>query len=132
MSQFEIKTTLPATAKTVYDAWLDSKSHSAMTGGEAICGTEAGDEFTAWDGYIFGTNETLITGKKIVQNWRTQEFEEDDPDTILTLTFTDVPNGCELTLHHDNLPIGESDYEQGWIEHYFEPMKHYFEKIKIK
>jgi len=33
--QFSINTELKATAKEVYDAWLDSDKHSAFTGGEA-------------------------------------------------------------------------------------------------
>jgi hypothetical protein len=33
-----------------------------------------------------------------------------------------------LTLIHNNIPKGQSDYEQGWINHYFEPMKTYFKK----
>jgi activator of HSP90 ATPase len=128
MDHFKITANIPAPAIEVYNAWLDSEQHSEMTGGVAVCSTEAGDEFSAWDGYITGTNEVLIPGKKIVQNWRTEEFEDDDADTLLTLTFQDTKDGCELTLLHENLPIGESDYEQGWNDHYFEPMKTYFSK----
>lgn len=114
-------------AEEIFKAWLDSDRHSAMTGGEAICSAAEGDAFSAWDGYISGTNKTLTPHKKIVQNWRTTEFRESDPDSELTLEISEMETGCLLILTQKNIPEGQSDYEKGWIEHYFEPMKLYFE-----
>tara|TARA_X000000950_G_C13694516_1_gene569507 strand:+ start:80 stop:313 length:234 start_codon:yes stop_codon:yes gene_type:complete len=50
----------------IYNAWLDSKLHSQMTGGEAQCSTDVSSPFTAWDGYITGKNVELIENKKII------------------------------------------------------------------
>jgi activator of HSP90 ATPase len=112
--------------ETLYNAWLDSKTHSAMTGGKATCSDLAKGRFTAWDGYISGTNETLVPNKEIVQTWRTTEFKETDKDSRLSIYIDEIENGSLLTLVHTNIPEGESDYENGWIEHYFGPMKEYF------
>ena len=101
-----------------------------MTGGEAKCSNEVGSAFTTWDGYIFGENIDLKPNHEIIQSWRTSEFNDDDEDSILKISLNELENGTELTLIHRNIPEGQTQYEQGWKEHYFEPMKNYFESLK--
>ena len=112
----------------IYEAWLDSDMHSQMTGGEAKCSNEVGEPFVAWDGYIRGKNIELIENQKIVQTWRTTEFNEQDEDSRLTLELKKITKGTELILSHHNIPEGQTQYEQGWINHYFSPMKEFFRK----
>ncbi len=128
MVSFKISAFFPVSSEELYSAWLNSEQHSAMTGGEAICSDRESETFSAWDGYITGTNQKLVKGKKIVQSWRTSEFNDSDEDSLLGLRFEDLQNGCRLTLAHSNIPDGQPDYQQGWLEHYFEPMKEYFSK----
>ena len=122
----ELSKTFNSKASEIYSAWLDSKKHTEMTGGEATCSTEVGAAFSAWDGYIEGSNKSLVPNKEIIQNWRTSEFKDTDEDSELIIRLKDIDGTCELTLIHTNIPEGESQYEQGWIEHYFEPMSKYF------
>ena len=49
----------------IYNALLDSKEHSAMTGALAECSNKVGDDFAAWDGYIIGVNKSLDLNKEI-------------------------------------------------------------------
>lgn len=121
-----LKCELEATPREVFEAWLDSDEHTAMTGGKAVCCQEDNHVFIAWDGYISGTNKTIVPYKKIVQNWRTTEFADSDPDSELTIELDESKAGCLLTLIHRNVPDGQADYEKGWIEYYFEPMTTYF------
>ncbi|MBN4070128.1 hypothetical protein JYT76_00420 [Olleya sp. AH-315-F22] len=65
--EFTLKTTIKATAKQIYKAWLSTQGHTKMTG------------------------------------------------------------GTELTLTHSNVPESGEHYIKGWDEHYFKPMKRYFE-----
>lgn len=125
-TRFEIQQQFSTSSSKLYDGWLDSKTHSAMTGGEAVCSTEVNGAFSAWDGYISGTNVSLQPGKEIVQKWRTSEFNSDDADSLLTLKFEDNEGGCLLTLIHEEIPDGQPDYKQGWEDHYFSPMRDYF------
>ncbi len=111
----------------IYEAWLDSAIHSKMTGGEAECGKNIGDSFTIWDGYIKGINIDLKPNEEIIQSWRTSEFDENDEDSKLIIVLKVVKDGTELTLRHSNIPEGQTQYKQGWKDHYFTPMKSYFE-----
>lgn len=110
----------------VYKAWLNSREQSGMTGGVAMISAVEGGTFTAWDGYISGKNIELLPYSKIVQSWRTTEFDDEDEDSRLEITFKQVNEGCEITLHHTNIPEGQTQYKKGWEEYYFTPMKKYF------
>ncbi len=124
---FQIKEKFKVKSEVIFEAWLNSKLHSKMTGGTAFCTSEIGCAFSTWDGYITGTNISFKKNQEIVQTWRTSEFREDDEDSILTIQLKELKNGTELTLIHANIPEGQTQYKKGWKEHYFEPMKNYFQ-----
>lgn len=126
--KFEISTVIPAAPQDVYKAWLDSKQHGLMTGARAKVSAKASGTFEAWDGYITGKNLKLEPGERIVQEWRTSEFSEDEEDSRLEIIFAKVKEGTKLTIKHNNLPGHGMQYKQGWVDSYFEPMKDYFEK----
>ena len=128
--KFTISDIIPAEPRAVYDAWLDSKAHSKMTGDKARVSARVGEAFMAGDGYITGVNLELIPGKRIVQSWRSSEFATDDADSKITLTLRPIEGGTKLTLLHTRVPDGQSNYKEGWREWYFEPMKAYFAKAK--
>ncbi|MEM7374707.1 MAG: SRPBCC domain-containing protein [Bacteroidota bacterium] len=123
---FELTEFFPVSAAVLYQAWLDSEAHSKMTGGEARCSAKEGETFTAWNQYISGRNISLIADEKIVQSWRTTQFQEDDEDSELTILLTEATGGCQMRLIHTNIPEGQTQYKQGWLDHYFGPMKGYF------
>jgi activator of HSP90 ATPase len=127
--QFTLTDVIPASPETIYDAWLDSRGHTAMTGGKAKMSKRVGGKLSAWDGYISGQNIELVPGKRIVQSWRTTKFTKDDADSQITVTLRPVRAGTKITLKHSNVPDGHTSYEKGgWQTHYFEPMKIYFAK----
>ncbi len=124
---FKLSCTLPASPEAVYDAWLDSERHSAMTGAPAKIGKRVGDAYAAWDGYIEGKTLELVPGRRIVQSWRTSEFAQDDPDSTITVELEPTKTGTRLTLTHSGVPDDQTDYENsGWRDFYFAPMKAYF------
>jgi activator of HSP90 ATPase len=125
--KFEVSEEFGVSPSKLYNAWLNSEEHSGMTGGTAIVSDEVGGEFNAWDGYISGRNIELVKGEKILQTWRTTEFDTEAPDSSLCILFETTDVGARVTISHDNLPEDGMRYEQGWIDYYFEPMKAYFE-----
>ena len=123
-----ISTQINASAKEIFHAWLSTTGHSKMTGGEANASNKIGDSYTAWDGYISGTNIELIKFTKIVQSWRTDDFSKEEEDSILSIELKDLNGKTEVKLTHTNLPEHGEQYIEGWEEHYFTPMKAYFSK----
>lgn len=124
----KISANFPVSAKKLYDAWLDSKMHTAFTGSKTHIEPRIGSNFTAGDGYIKGTNLILQPYGRIVQSWRTTEFPESSPDSRLEILFEKHNSGTKLTIIHNYLPEGEEKkYEKGWKEFYFKPMKKYFQ-----
>ena len=122
-----VSAVIPADPKAIYEAWMSSKGHGAMTGSGATVTARVGGKFTAGDGYISGTTLELEPGARIVQSWRTTEFAEEDPDSRLEVLLEKASGGTRVTLVHTNIPRGQgAEYRQGWIDFYFTPMKEYF------
>jgi len=124
--EFEISDNIPAFPEAIYRAWLDSEEHARMTGGSAKVSDNPGDTFEAWDGYIQGKNLELEPPKRILQAWRTSEFDESDEDSRLEILLEAKGSGTQITLRHSNLPEHGMQYKQGWFDSYFNPMKEYF------
>ena len=125
--EFEVSDVIPASPDKVYSAWLDSDEHSAMTGGFARITDQVGGNFEAWDGYIRGKNLELVQSSRILQLWRTNEFEDSEEDSFLEIFFESVTEGTRITIRHTQLPNHGMQYKQGWKDSYFSPMKAYFE-----
>jgi len=127
--QIKVTASIPASPKQIYDAWLNSKAHTKMTGSKATVTSKPGGKFTAWDNYITGKNLELIPGKRILQSWRTTEFSKTDLDSHLLLKFEPVKGGAKIILVHTEIPEGQSaGYKKGWKDFYFKPMKTYFQQ----
>ncbi|NQU31275.1 MAG: SRPBCC domain-containing protein [Anaerolineae bacterium] len=123
---FETSNLIPAPPEVVFKAWLDSDEHSKMTGGQAKVSAIVGETFEAWDGYIQGKNLELESSGRILQNWRTSEFEDSEEDSLLEILLEAEGKGTRITIRHSNLPEHGMQYHQGWFDSYFDPMKEYF------
>lgn len=125
---FTLDATIPARPREVYDTWLSSHGHRAMTGSAmARIAARRGGTFVLWNGYITGRNLTLVPGRRIVQSWRTTKFAKDDPDSQIEVVLRRARGGTKLTLNHSNVPDGHFHYRDGgWQKSYFKPMRKYF------
>lgn len=124
---YELSEVFAVPPARIYDAWMDSDGHAAMTGAPARIDPRVGGQYEAWDGYITGRTLALEPERRIVQTWRTSEFADSDPDSQIEVLLEPVDDGARLTLRHTNVPDGQTQYEQGgWQESYFEPMEEYF------
>ena len=127
-NDFTLTATVPAKPADIYAAWLSTKGHSEMTGAAAKVDGRVGGDFTAWDGYIWGTFTKLVKNKKIVQTWRTSEFAEEAEDSNVEVTLEESAGKTKITLKHTNVPPGENGYKQGWKDFYFTPMQEFFSR----
>ena len=129
VSKIEQTVIIPASPEEVYEAFINAKIHSEVTGSKATCNPTVGGKFTAWDGYISGKNLKLEKGRRIVQEWKTTEWPADCPPSIVEFTFRKIEGGTELTMVHQKVPAEQaSSYEKGWIDSYWKPLRVYFQK----
>ena len=127
--EFTITAEFNVSAEKIYKAYLSTQGHTQMTGSPAKVDGRAGGDFTAWDGYIWGTFLELEKNKRIVQAWRTAEFPEDAEDSRVEILLEEIATSealamTRLSLTHANIPEGQSDdYKQGWEDFYFKPIR---------
>jgi activator of HSP90 ATPase len=132
MNQILISSTFDANAAFLYKFFLDSKLHTEVTESKAAINNKIGGSFTAWDGYIKGEIVSLEKNKKIIQKWRTTEFNKNDKDSTLEITIEEInKNKSKLILKHSEIPEGtEEEYKNGWKEYYIKPLKEFIKKQK--
>ncbi len=133
METIEVAAEFKVDPKRLYEAWLDGKQHSALTGG-AVASVEnwVGGQHTAWDGYIWGRILELEPYRRIVQSWRTSEFPVGSQDSRLEVILEPTADGTRLMLRHSNIPDGQGEmYREGWETNYFTPMRAYFKPAEI-
>lgn len=130
MEKFKVSVKLHCTAKEVFTGWLSDKVHSQFTGGgSAKTSPNEGGTFSAMDGFITGTNVEIFPYKKIIQKWRTAEFDAADEDSVIELFFTAKEDHTLISITHANIPDGLGDsLKKAWKDNYFSYMKKYFDK----
>jgi uncharacterized protein YndB with AHSA1/START domain len=122
---------IPASPREVFAAWLDSATHSAMTGEAAKVDPRVGGAHSAWGGYIQGETLELDPGKRIVQSWRTRAFPPESAPSRLEITLVDEGGATRLLLAHTEIPAEQgAKYKSGWVDHYFKPMIAHFTRTR--
>lgn len=117
------KISFKATAHEVYEALMDSKKHSAFTGGVAKISRKIGGSFSVYDGYATGKNIELIEDKKIVQSWCAADWNDDEISEVQFI-IDSSKNGSVMLFQQNNVPIKHfSSIKQGWIDFYWKPLK---------
>ena len=115
-----------ASPRTLYEMYMDSKKHSAATGGAARISRTPGGRFTAWNKMLCGRTLLLVPDKMIVQSWRSVNFKHAHPDSILVITFRKIAGGTRVDLVHVNVPVRDHHgVSKGWPAYYWKPWKRY-------
>lgn len=118
---------VPAPPAEVFKAFVTPRLHAAFTGAAATGSARVGGRFTAWDGYISGVHRVIETGRRLVQDWQTTEWPDGAKPSRVEFVFKAVKGGTEVRMVHSQVPATQADsYRQGWIDHYWEPLKAYF------
>ncbi len=116
-------------AHDLYEALMDSKKHSEFTGSKCVISRKVGDKVSAYDGYISGENIELVPDKMIVQTWKPEEdCWPADHYSKVTFTLKPTKMGARLEFVHTGVPVECGDqFDIGWKEHYWTPMKEMLE-----
>ena len=122
---------LPASAEQLYEMYLDPIAHAAITGRHVTIRAEEGAEFSAFDGQLSGVILALARPRLIVQSWRSFLFRDDDPDSMLILSFApETPDDKESRIVLVHLDVPEHDYAdvtKGWHKYYWSPWLAYLQ-----
>lgn len=114
--------TLRALPHELFNTFLDSKKHTALTGAPAKIGKRTGARFTAFGGQLLGRTLLIEPGRLIVQSWRSKGWKASDPDSILMLRFSKAKGGGRIDLIHIGVP--QHDHKgvtKGWKQYYWIP-----------
>jgi len=129
--EFMLTAEFHTSAEKIYKAFLSTQGHTEMTGSPAKVDGRVDGEFTAWDGYIWGTFLELEENIKITQTWRTAEFPEDAEDSHVEILLEETNGGTKLILIHTHIPEGQADsYKTGWEDFYFKPIREWSKSEK--
>jgi activator of HSP90 ATPase len=117
----------PASARELYDIYLDPARHAAVTGGAVKVSAKPGSKFSAFDGLLSGITLAAVPGKLIVQRWRSCEFKDSDDDSVLILRFVQQgKRGGRIDLVHANVPKHDhAGVTRGWKKYYWTPLRAY-------
>ena len=120
---------LPAPADELYLMYLDPVAHASFTGGGPVAIQATADtEWSAFDGRIHGRILALTPGRRIVQSWRSFEWQDEEPDSLLVVAFTPAAAGATVDLVQVDVP--ERLYDTlmaGWPMRYWQPWRSYLE-----
>jgi activator of HSP90 ATPase len=121
-----------APAANLYAMYLDPAAHAGFTGGGSVSmSADPGTEWSAFDGRIHGRILALTPARQIVQSWRSFEWQDEEPDSVLMLRFTPSVAGATVDLAQVGVP--ERLYDTlmaGWPMRYWNPWRSYLEAIR--
>lgn len=123
----------PATARELYDLYVDPDLHAAFTGAAVMISAAPGSPFSAFGGTLEGATLHTVPGQLVVQRWRSSQWKQGDIDSTLVLRFVQDGDQGRIDLVHVNVP--EHDYAGvtvGWGKYYWEPLRKYLKQRKGK
>lgn len=115
---------MKANPRELFNTFLDSRKHTALTGAPAKIGKRVGAAFTAFAGQVSGRTLLIVPGRLIVQSWRSKGWKASDSDSILMLEFSKTKGGGRIDLVHVGVPQHDrGGVTVGWKKYYWVPWK---------
>jgi activator of HSP90 ATPase len=114
------------TPKKLYDLYMNSKQHTAVTGAPANIRPKEGSKFSAFGDYVSGKNLHLVKNRLIVQTWRASTWSASSVDSTFIINLE--PKGKDVILHaiHANVPNNDAKgIQKGWHDYYWKPWKQF-------
>jgi activator of HSP90 ATPase len=118
---------LPASAATLYRTYVDPEQHAAVTGAPVSIGEEPGSPFLAFNGTLSGRILFTVPDRMLVQTWRSNQWDPEDLDSVLTLRFVDAgPASGSIELVHVGVAASDlAGVTEGWTNFYWTPWREY-------
>ena len=106
--EFDASPVASARAERIYEALLDDKQFSELSGASARIHREAGGAFELLGGRITGRNIELVPNQRIVQAWRLQTWPA-GVYSIVRFELTPTESGTRLVFDQTGFPLGEGE-----------------------
>jgi len=127
MSDLDLECILLSPPKAVYQGWLDSWIHGAITEALAAIEPKVEGNFRLWSGSVQGKILDLIPNQKCTMSWRTVEFPLNLPDTVVTISFHSHKNGTRFHIYHTDIPeVFIEQFRFAWEDYYFPRLQRFF------
>jgi activator of HSP90 ATPase len=122
MSGIHQEVTLSAAPARIYQALVDSKRFSELTGAPASGDSTEGAQFSVFGGHITGRHVELVPGKRVVQAWRAKNW----PDGLYSIVRFELladGGGTKLVFDHDGFPADMKEHlVSGWQANYWDKL----------
>jgi predicted ester cyclase/uncharacterized protein YndB with AHSA1/START domain len=117
----------------VFEALVDSRRHTEMTGKPAQIERKAGGQFSASGGSITGKTIDLVADRKIVQDWRAANWGAGHHSQVtISLEPLNDGRGTQLSLVHTGVPAEHVDeISAGWHTYYWSKLPEYLRNRQI-
>jgi activator of HSP90 ATPase len=114
--------TLAAGPSLVYEALVDPKRFTELTGAPAAGAATEGSAFSAFGGHITGRHVELVPNKRVVQAWRAKTWPE-GLYSIARFELRESGSGTKLIFDHDGFPAEMQDHlAKGWQANYWDTL----------
>ena len=124
MKTFKKTFIIHAELTDVYSALTNPVTIELWSGYPAVMGSEAGSEFSLWEGDISGKNIEIIENKKLMQEWY---FGDQKESSIVTIYLIRDFGSTQVTVEHINIPDDDFDnIAEGWREYYMAAIERFF------
>ena len=122
MSNIHQEVTLGAAPARIYEALVDAKRFSEVTGAPATGEGAEGAPFSAFGGHITGRHVELVPGKRVVQAWRAKTWPE-GLYSIVRFELQAEGEGTKLLFDHDGFPADMKEHlAKGWQSNYWDKL----------
>jgi uncharacterized protein YndB with AHSA1/START domain len=126
MPKIHQEVTFSAPPAQVYEALINSATHTKLTGAPAEIDAKVGGAWSAYGGQISGQNIELLPGVRIVQTWRAGNWPAGS-HSLVRFELSADGKGTKLSLDHDAVTEEQAPHlDAGWEKMYWEPMRKFF------
>lgn len=124
MKTFKKTFIINADITDIYSALTNPVTIELWSGFPAVMTTDAGSEFSMWDGDITGNIIEAVENKKLVQEWY---FGEQEEKSVVTIYLLRDFGSTQVTVEHSNIPDKDfANISEGWREYIMGAIQRFF------
>ncbi|HEV3058105.1 MAG TPA: ester cyclase [Vicinamibacterales bacterium] len=122
-----------AAAHDVFEALMDARRHTEMTGEAAQIDRKPGGAFTTYGGHVSGKTIESVPDRKLVQDWRASDWKPGYHSRVsISLEPVNEGGGTQLSLEHAGVPAEHvKEISDGWRSYYWSKLPAYLRKRQV-